>query len=259
MRSVFIHYHLYKNAGSSIDQVFRSAGCKALHLESEDPNKSLGEDQLVTVLRDQPDIQYISSHALKPPRTQVPGVYLVDILFLRHPIDRFGSIYHYSRASELSLPTEDAAKRYDMRSFARWMANETPWNFFDPQTSYLGSSGEFFFPPTERTLGRALEYLHDVRLLGTVEMFSASLECGSRYLRSLFPAMQLGPLDVTANANPARPRVLEDRISGIRDALGGVEFDHLSEALSLDIRLWEHAGEEVQRRHGKLRAWAAPG
>ena len=256
-RVVFLHYHIYKNAGTAIDRVFEKVCGPTFHFEAQDPDESIGSDALLDLLRERSDLSYISSHAIKPPRPVVPGCHLIDIVFLRHPIDRFGSIYEFSRAdSTHANPTALAARRFGMVEFAAWMANETPWNFFDPQTTVMGNGGDFFHPPNEWVFETAMHRTMQVRILGTVELFSQSLRAANCYLQGVWPEIDLVPLSEPVNAARARAgTTLEERIWRIRVAMGVKAFERLEEALRFDFRLWEAASSEVSRRYQICSNW----
>jgi hypothetical protein len=255
-RVVFLHYHLYKNAGTSIDRVFEKVCGPTFYLEAQDPEESVSNEAVLNLLRERPDLSYISSHALKPPRPSVPGCHLIDIVFLRHPIDRFGSIYEFSRADATkSGPTALAARRFRLPEFAAWMANETPWNFFDPQTTLMGNGGDFFYPPNEWVFENAMRRAMQVRVLGTVELFSQSMRAANYYLRGVRPDIDLVPPAERVNAVISRPRTLGERVRLIREAMGPKGFERLEEALSFDFRLWMAAISEVSRRHEICSVW----
>jgi hypothetical protein len=255
-RAVVVHYHIFKNAGTTIDSVFERALGPAYAFEQGDPDSPLHADDLVALLNARPEIRYITSHALRPPRPLVPGCHVVDVVFLRHPIDRFRSIYDFHRSGGGGGKAEAAARRFGLRDFASWMAAEAPWNFFDPQVTMMGNRGDFFHPPPEAVFATACLRVQDVRLLGTVELIRESLLYANVCLQGVLPSLNLlafytGPL----NASAARLPSLEARIGAVRDALGNSRFEMLEEALQFDMRLWKLATAEVQRRHRLIASW----
>jgi hypothetical protein len=257
-RIVFVHYHLYKNAGTALDQVFEKALGPVVHLEAGDPDDSIENEALLQLLRERPDVSYISSHALKPPRPEIRDCYLIDVVFLRHPIDRFRSIYDFSRAnSSRSGPTERAARRFGLAGFAAWMAHETPWNFFDPQTTTMGNQGDFFHPPTGSVLESAVLNTLQVRMLGTVELFDESLAAANRYLQGVRPGISLVAPDEPANVTISREKTLAERIRFVREVMGAKGFERLEQALELDFLLWKTATAEVSRRYRMSSGWVA--
>ena len=257
-RIVYVHYHIYKNAGTTIDLILETNFGAALRFEAEDRNDSVHTGALLDVLHERPDVLYVSSHTLRPPRPLVAGYHFVDIVFLRHPIDRFRSIYDFSRAnSATSDPAAIAARRFGLGDFAAWMADETPWNFFDPQTTFMGRSGDFFHPPTEEDLEIAKRRTLQVRFIGTVELFSESMRAANCYLRGVRPDIDLFPPVDPANVTVSRAQSLEQRIRQVREALGTSRFRRLEEALLCDFRLWEVATEEVKRRCRMCSGWVS--
>jgi hypothetical protein len=258
-RVVFLHYHIFKNAGTTIDLVLEQELGTTFRLEAEAPDDSIGSDVLLEVLEQRPDILFVSSHALRPPRPTFAGYHLVDIVFLRHPIDRFRSIFDFSRALfPDGNSTAEAAQRFGLADFAAWMANETPWNFFDPQTTFMGNRGDFFFPPTEQAYYLAKQRTLDVRLLGTVELLAESFQACNRYLQGVRPNIALRPPNDPANATTIRAKTLHERVELVRQTLGRVPFAHLEEALRRDLQLWEVASAEVMRRYELCSPWLLP-
>src|SRR5262245_843590 len=97
-RAVVVHYHLFKNAGSSIDAAlkayFGSRWCAMDH--GEKPGHVYSHKDVSDFIRSRPEIACVSSHQLRPP-LRSPAVNIYPILMLRHPLDRIGSIYRFER------------------------------------------------------------------------------------------------------------------------------------------------------------------
>lgn len=255
-RTVVVHYHIFKNAGTTLDSVLGRALGPAYSFEQEDPDSSLHAEDLAALLNARPEIRYVTSHALRPPRPSIPGCHVVDVVFLRHPVDRFRSMYDFHRSGGGGGRAEEAAKRFHMRDFAAWLAVEAPWNFFDPQTSMMGNSGDFFHPPVEPMFETAWRRVQGVRVLGTVELLRESLGYANVCLRGVLPSLDLLAEPIASlNVSAARHPTLEGRTRAVRDALGNSRFDTLLEALQFDMRLWELATAEVQRRHRLVASW----
>jgi hypothetical protein len=257
MKTLFLHYHIYKNAGTMIDRLFYGNPGGSTHLEADDPDQTLDNDRLLKFIEANPNVTQLTSHGIKPPRPQIPGCYVVDIVFLRHPVDRFRSIYDYARAETRDGPTERAAKRLSMGDFASWMAEETPNNFYSPQTSIMGNGGSFFYPPGRVELEVAKSRTLEVRFLGTVELIPAAMFAASRYLRSLAPQMNFFAFRDPANTSGVPGTAFEDRVGRVKTELGPHRYERLLEALREDLALWECASAEVQRRYRLASQWHA--
>jgi len=236
-RVVFLHYHIFKNPDTTIDLVLEKELGATFRLEAEGPGDSIGSDVLLNVLERSPDILCVSSHTLRPPRPTVATYHFVDVIFLRHPIDRFRSVFDFSRRSSPDAnSTARAAQRLGLADFAAWMANETPWNFFNPQTTFMANSGDFFCPPTEQFFHLAKQRTLEVRLLGTVELLAESLQAGNRYLRGQRPNIALRTPGDPANTTANRAKTIYERIELVREALGRVSIAHLEQALQKDFQ-----------------------
>jgi hypothetical protein len=266
-RTVFLHYHLYKNAGTTIDRLFERSPGGSTPLEARDENGAVENAELVSFVRSHPKVFQVTSHGIRPPRPEIPGCHVVDIAFFRHPVDRFRSIYDFSRADPRDGAQERMAKQLSLGDFAAWMARELPFNFFSPQTTIFGSSGDFFHPPTAADLERAKARVQQVRMLGTVELFRESLFTASRFLRAVAPQTDFLGLPEAANVSAQREATLEERIARVQRELGAARYRWLLESLAEDMALWEFATAEVRRRHRLASLWdelpgedgAAPG
>jgi len=96
VRSVIIHYHLFKNAGTSIDHILKTHFAKRwTELEQEDEQPRPVE--VLTYLRQQSQIQAISSHTAQLPVPIHPDIAFFPIVFVRHPLDRIASAYSFER------------------------------------------------------------------------------------------------------------------------------------------------------------------
>ena len=93
--AVLLHYHIYKNAGTSIDEMLRqSLGARWGTYECSPERHTLSSDEIAGFLRQRPDLTAMSSHSARPP---LPGPHIHPIVLLRHPIDRARSVYHLAR------------------------------------------------------------------------------------------------------------------------------------------------------------------
>jgi len=95
MRKVLVHYHLFKNAGSSIDSCLSNSYGDAWH--SFDPDANTGvytASQLQKIIENHPKITAFSSHCLVPPLLS-GAIKVCPIIVLREPISRILSAYAF--------------------------------------------------------------------------------------------------------------------------------------------------------------------
>src|SRR5689334_21902410 len=90
-RGVIIHYHLFKNAGTSIDAVLRRHFGEGW-ASHEYPPRSGGEAAREFLVANR-HIAALSSHTLLLPPPEIPDVEIIPVIFIRHPLDRMKSAY----------------------------------------------------------------------------------------------------------------------------------------------------------------------
>ena len=90
---ILFHYHIFKNAGTSIDQMLmESFGAAFTTFESRKLFPDLDPDALRHFLAERPQIGAVSSHM---PRRFLFGPPCLPIVLLRHPIDRARSAFQF--------------------------------------------------------------------------------------------------------------------------------------------------------------------
>ena len=98
MRLVILHYHIFKNAGSTIEDILdHSFGERFAKLDTPAGEGLISNPDLVRFFDARPSLRAFSSHQIRHPLPEAPGYLFFDICFLRDPIDRIRSIYTYFR------------------------------------------------------------------------------------------------------------------------------------------------------------------
>ncbi len=98
MRGVVIHYHLFKNAGTTVDSLLeRSFGPAWRPLERAPNTRFVSADDFLRLAIRDPAVQAISSHSARLPTPSDPQIVFHPVVFLRHPIDRIRSVYEFER------------------------------------------------------------------------------------------------------------------------------------------------------------------
>ena len=98
MRFVLLHYHIFKNAGSTIEDILdHSFGDRFGKLETPVGEGTISQSDLISHLNAHPGLRAFSSHQIRHPLPEAPGYLFFDICFLRDPLDRLRSFYDYFR------------------------------------------------------------------------------------------------------------------------------------------------------------------
>jgi hypothetical protein len=258
---VLVHCHIFKNAGTSIDQRLQLYfGPGWSWLQPPDSAACMNDGHLLRMLATRPEIGAVSSHQLRFPLRGSDDIRLHPFVMLRHPIDRIRSIYEYERmegrqqTSQL-IHTVQAGKL----GFAEWIE----WCLSDPglaapianlQTRACSFRHNGLDPndwavlPNMTNLEEALAVISELPVVGVVE----ELECTTALLTArfgpLYPQLDFA-IDVGGQPDPELPddnraldeSVLNDRLAAIRHELGPAFYLRLVQANDLDLELYAQA------------------
>jgi len=239
-RAVIFHYHLFKNAGTSLDALFQEQ-FGGRWVTREFPAQP-GENRRAVEgwIDETPDAVCYSSHTALLPPPAVPHTRVIPVIFVRHPLDRIASAYSFEREqgdpgfgstlarhttlagyveTRLSLPRDRQCRNFHTARFADMALAE---------------------PDDE--LARALRALEELPFVGLVETFEASL----RKLQSLleregFEGINLRP--VQHNVSRDRALSLEERLDRMAGELGAELYTELERANADDLRFYAAAVE----------------
>jgi hypothetical protein len=241
-RFVLLHYHIFKNAGTTIEYAL-SRCFKERFAQLHGPEASSvlsGEDALPFLLA-HPEIVAISSHHLKYPKPQAPGLVVFDCCVLRDPLDRLWSMYQHFRRAEPVDDLSAKAKEVDAQSFFDLLLEEHPHLVNDVQVNVLANRAAYTRPPDSADLSAALKVAREMSAIAVVNLFDESLAAAEYFLHPAFPEIRLEY--VSQNVSPARGT--EERF---REEVGDRIYQQLWKMNQLDSELVSWASGEVRRR-----------
>ncbi|MDG1012993.1 MAG: sulfotransferase family 2 domain-containing protein [Luminiphilus sp.] len=245
-KHIVIHHHLFKNAGSTLDLIL-ARHFKETWQTFDIPNRAVGSlksEELAEFLTRRPHLQAISTHQAKLSFTQTPGYCFYPLVFLRHPIDRIGSVYAFLKR----LPEHDLrehvlmAKKHSLADFVKWRLDQrfgaSIRNF---QTSMLCNDHiNLAYKHAEKNdLEVAKGNISALEFFGLVAHFDASIEAMKQYL-----SPQFGAIDIeyaVQNRSEDRDPSLHRRLDELLQSLGSSLYAELERANALDMALYHHA------------------
>jgi len=238
VRYVLVHYHIFKNAGSTVEYILAKAfGERFCGVHGPDTDSVLTGSELARFLEANPELEAVSSHHLKFPIPEIPRTVVIDCCFLRNPLDRVWSIYKYFNRIETANELGVRAKQMDAKSFAELLVRDYPQMVNDVQVNLLTNGGVYLRPPDQADFELAAHVVQRMSLLGIVELFDESMTAAEYYLRPVFPVKLHY---VRQNASDAN--------GDIRQLAGSKLYEQLAALNQLDLQLVDRAREEVLRR-----------
>jgi hypothetical protein len=231
-RHLILHYHLFKNAGTSLDSALRAHFKDAWH-EREGPGPGWLSDGIAAFIAAHPRIVVLSTHTGLLPVPAVPGVTVHPLIFLRHPLDRVRSIYDFESKQDAETEGARVARTTDLKGYVSWrVTRKGDRSIRDFQTYRFAMA---LPPSTGSEAERASAALDVLPHVGVVECFDASLAAFEAALSPIFPGLVLKP--TKANVTQRADLTLDDRLEHLRRDLGESLYAQLEEANQADLAL----------------------
>jgi hypothetical protein len=244
LRTIIVHYHIFKNAGSSVDRLLHLAFDTGwAPLEGSTPTSLLRPHDLSMFIGGRAEIVAVSSHLLRPPSP--PDLHVLPVILIRHPLDRAFSVYSHFRRNHHDLHAGAVAQQGSFSQFVLWcLDNKTLGGMViaNYQTIHLSEAsfrnGHIYQAVANKhDLQHALRYLSGAVCFGTVDLFDAAM---SR-LRQAAAAINLiiPAATVAENTTPGRPDDLDERLYVAERLLGPTLHHRYIHENELDYRLFE--------------------
>lgn len=225
-RTIILHYHLFKNAGTSVDLLLNKNFPKQW-VTKEFPERGGNNSALLEDwIRRTPHARAYSTHTALGPAPRVDDVQIISVLFLRNPVERIRSAYHFERTQEADTWGAKLAKTEDLEGYIKArIARPRDRQCQNFQTERLASMS----PGPEPELVRATRALESLSVVGVVEHFEASLQRLGAAITPHFPAFSV---DVV-HANSSK--------SGNKAGIGPELMQLLRDENADDFALWNKA------------------
>jgi hypothetical protein len=248
MRFVILHYHIFKNAGSTIAAILeREFKGRFVSLHGPSACSILSNNQVGNFLDEHRGVAALTSHHFRYPKPQIPYYVVFDWCLLRHPLNRIASLYTYYRQIESDDPLCPIARTRSARGFVRELIEHYPNVVSNAQVNLLGQSGCFTRPPGPTDLEHAKRVLRQMAIPGVVESFAESMIAAEYFLRPAFPDLKLHYVQLNQSRPPSGAGSPSE--PDYWDLLWGADLSsHLLQLNDLDVSLHAAASAEVQRR-----------
>lgn len=246
---LLIHYHIFKNAGTSFEWALEQAfGERFTSLDTESPRGFVSERDFAQLARRDPEISAVASHQASPPPPRLRGREVFSSILIRDPLARIRSIYAFERRQQGESPGAIKAKELDFKGYVEWRLKTSPAMFCNYQVYFCTRTA---IPFRSRIgpghLAQAIANLDKVSIVGTVARYSEWLALGEKILARSFPGLTLQPTQQNVSSKaplPDKAAILDQLI----DELGDSTVSHLLENNELDMSLHQIADSILTRK-----------
>jgi len=254
-RHVVIHYHIFKNAGSTLSAALeRNFGPTFASFDAKQFNQQISNPELLAYLRQRPHILALTSHHSRPPKPAADGFVFHDVLVFRHPVDRIRSMYDFYRDSLLTDdPLTTEAKRLDARGFFELLIAEFPHLVISSQVNYTANQGGKI--PDEADCERACAMVRAAAVVGVTDQFDTCMATAEHRLREFFAGLDLSY--VSENVTRGKRKSLPERLRDFEKQCGPKLYQALLALNALDFKLVDAARNESAARFRQMPACEA--
>jgi hypothetical protein len=240
-RKVIVHYHIFKNAGTSVDRMLKeSLGERWVSWDTPNPGGKISPAEMEAFLLERPQLLAVSSHQVVPPLPD-RELKVFPIVFLRHPVDRAYSAWLFEWGKQAGL--EKPKGTFD-EYVKEKLAQRRKSAIEEFQTLHLANRGYEGRAPApklddEALLDNAKSFVLSLPFVGMVEDYAASLARMQAAFAPHFP--QLSFSVHRANAMREEGLSLGAKLREIRAATPPGVYNALVARNQLDLRLYEFA------------------
>jgi len=255
MRTVIVHYHIFKNSGTSFERLLdENFGDGHLLFDGPFRFSKIDQDELRKVILNT-DYQAYSSHQLNLPVPTLLEVDVEPVVFVRHPLLRLRSIYEFGRRSPETVRDGDSLADLDFAGWVRLSQRDGPGMavLSNAQTRNLAGvyrqgalqrrmlDGSFEFD-----LAQARRNLDSVKLLARTEFFDRDVPRFEVLLEERgieFRYRRYEPSNRTAS-DLEQP--LAQRLEALREELGEALYAELERYNRQDLELLEYVDRRLE-------------
>ncbi len=193
-RQLLLHAHMFKNAGSSLDESLRRSFGDGFTDHRDDDAMRRGAAYLGPYIEEQSGLRALSSHWITFPLPQLPGVEIHLVMLFRDPLERIFSVYRFERRQPGDSPGVAQARRLGFRDYVAWRLQEGVGPVIrNYHTRYC--SGDYHGTDLQSMYRKAIATLDSTPLLGLVHRYDESMVLFEYRLKPVF-----GDLDLSGGA-----------------------------------------------------------
>ncbi len=235
MRKIIFHYHLFKNAGSSVDAILKSNFPTQWVTREFNSTYDFNQQQVALWCQQESQAVAFSSHTALLPPPEIADTTVFPILFIRHPIDRIASAYEFEKHQDGDSPAILLARNNSLAGYIdHHLSHERISqcrNFQSHRLAQMSNANN-----SEAMLDAALHAIEQLPFIGLVDAFDDSLQRLKHWLLPHFPDFET--MAVAKNVRRGEMD-LPARLAAIQKEIGDECYQRLLAANSDDMAVYE--------------------
>jgi len=247
LRNILVHYHFYKNSGTSIDFILRETFKSAfISFDGPFPFFNINQDELLKIINSNSEIQAISSHQIKLPVPTSLNINFIPIICVRNPLLRVYSIYNYKRKFFDNTETSKNAVKLNFNEWVNHSLND-PFeisHISNTQTRFL--SYTYNRPPLSKKnefglifdLNQAKRNIENVKLLLRTEYLKHDIGNLNPYLESINIKLNIQK-NVWKNSTNKKIVNVTEKLNLVKNNLTSTNYEKLINANKQDQQIYD--------------------
>lgn len=245
MNAKIFHYHLFKNAGTSVDSILQqNFGSRWKEKEFEHDMSSIS-DEVQSWIDSNADACAFSSHTAVGPLPNIENGCVIPILFIRHPLDRLRSAYSFERLQSSNNYGSVIARETTFGGYLRVRLALPDERF--ARNFHASRLGYFADDIEGDEYVKAIIAMDRLRFVGVVDEFDQSMKIFASIISNHFPGFSLVP--AWENSSTSKDLSLSDNLAMMEEDIGVQTWNDLVEANSIDLEIYHEA---KRRLHSNL-------
>ena len=237
-RQVIFHYHLFKNAGTSLDTAFKqNFDPKLGHwVTKEFPNNpKFNREQTNKWIVSEKNAMCFSSHTAFLPPPSIEGVDVLPVIFIRHPLDRIASAYRFERKQGGHTFGATLARNTSLAGYIE--SRMALANDFQCQNFHVDRFSKMYLGSDNDPLTAAKKAFDNLPFVGIVEQYNASLT----KLEQLLKEKGFSNIHLPAYSSNVtnQGKSLDEKLTDLKTEIGDGLYQRLVEENQLDLAFYD--------------------
>ena len=237
-RNVILHFHLFKNAGTSLDESFKANFKADEWLTKEFPsNAQQNQKELQDWIAENVKAKCFSSHTAMLPPPKVKGVNIFPVIFMRHPIDRVASVYAFERRQGSDTYGSELARNTDLAQYVE--ARLSRVHDHQCRNFHVHRFATMYPDHEGSVVERANKAAENLPFVGLVCRFEQSLQKLEHALQD-FGFSDIALQATQKNVSREIDQTMDEKLEDIRSQMSPAIYQSLVEANRDDIAFFEN-------------------